>query len=48
MAGNLAEQVPGPAALTSVADDETGELQGVTILGQWSGVPAAAEGLRGV
>lgn len=31
----LAARLPGAAALKVVADDETGELEGVTILGQF-------------
>ncbi len=39
---------PGAAALKVVADDETGELEGVTILGQWGEVPDDfAESLQG-
>lgn len=38
-AENLAKRVPGAAALRIVADDETGELEGVAILGQWGEVP---------
>ena len=38
-AENLAKRMPGAAALKAVADDEIGELEGVTILGQWSEVP---------
>jgi hypothetical protein len=38
-AENLAKRMPGAAALKIVADDETGELEGVTILGQWGEVP---------
>ena len=35
-------------ALKVVADDETGELEGVTILGQWGAVPEDfAESLQG-
>jgi hypothetical protein len=45
---NLAKRMPGAAALKVVADDETGELEGVTILGQWSEVPDDfAESLQG-
>jgi hypothetical protein len=36
---NLAKRMPGAAALKAVADDETGELEGVTILGQWGEIP---------
>ncbi len=47
-AENLAKRVPGAAALKVVADDETGELEGVTILGQWGDVPDDfAESLQG-
>ncbi|XYD09557.1 hypothetical protein R1A27_03020 [Methylobacterium sp. NMS12] len=35
----LAARMPGAAALKVVADDETGELEGVTILGQFGTVP---------
>lgn len=35
----LAARMPGAAALRVVADDETGELEGVTILGQFGTVP---------
>lgn len=38
-AENLAKRMPGAAALKIVADEETGELEGVTILGQWGEVP---------
>lgn len=38
-AENLAKRMPGAAALKVVADDETGELEGVTILGKWGEVP---------
>jgi hypothetical protein len=37
-AENLAERMPGAAAIKVLADDETGELEGVTILSQW-GIP---------
>ncbi|MGU3468807.1 hypothetical protein ACLBXO_28575 [Methylobacterium sp. C33D] len=40
-AENLAKRMPGAAALKVVADDETGELEGVTILGQWGEIPHA-------
>lgn len=44
----LAARMPGAAALKVVADDETGELEGVTILGQWGEVPDDfAESLQG-
>lgn len=47
-AENLAKRVPGAAVLKIVADDETGELEGVTILGQWGEVPYDfAESLQG-
>ena len=47
-AENLAKRMPGAAALKVVADDETGELEGVTILGQWGEVPDEfAESLQG-
>ncbi|MGX9981064.1 hypothetical protein ACN9MF_12755 [Methylobacterium fujisawaense] len=40
--------MPGAAALKMVADDETGELEGVTILGQWGEIPDDfAESLQG-
>jgi hypothetical protein len=35
----LAKRMPGAAALKLVADDETGELEGVPILGQWGEIP---------
>ncbi|MCF4130186.1 hypothetical protein [Methylobacterium sp. SyP6R] len=35
----IARRVPGTAALRVVADDETGELQSVAILGQFGEVP---------
>lgn len=45
---NLAKRLPGASALKVVADDETGELEGVTILGQWGEVPDDfAESLQG-
>ncbi|MFB0490509.1 hypothetical protein ABIE45_003095 [Methylobacterium sp. OAE515] len=37
-AENLAERMPGAAAL-KMAGDETGELEGVTILRQWGEIP---------
>jgi hypothetical protein len=47
-AENLAKRMPGAAALKIVADDETGELEGVSILGQWGEVPEDfAESLQG-
>jgi len=45
---NLAKRMPGAVALKVVADDETGELEGVTILGQWGEIPDDfAESLQG-
>ncbi|WP_336485984.1 hypothetical protein [Methylobacterium nigriterrae] len=38
-AGAMAKRVPGTAALKVVADDETGELESVAILGQFGEVP---------
>ncbi|EIZ86656.1 hypothetical protein WYO_0667 [Methylobacterium sp. GXF4] len=47
-AENLAKRMPGAAALKVVADDETGELEGVTILGHWGEIPDDfAESLQG-
>lgn len=47
-AENLAKRMPGAAALKVVADDETGELEAVTILGQWGEIPDDfAESLQG-
>jgi hypothetical protein len=47
-AENLAKRMPGTAALTVVADDGTGEREGVAILGQWSEIPDdCAERLQG-
>ena len=47
-AENLANRMPGAAALKVVADDETAELEGVTILGQWGEIPDDfAESLQG-
>ncbi|WP_373622876.1 hypothetical protein [Methylobacterium sp. OAE515] len=47
-AENLAERMPGAVALKVVADDETGELEGVTILDQWGEIPDdVAESLQG-
>ena len=44
----MAARMPGTAALKVVADDETGELEGVTILGQWGEVQEDfAESLQG-
>ena len=38
----------GAAALKVMTDDETGELEGVTILGQWGEIPDDfAESLQG-
>lgn len=47
-AENLAKRLPGAAALTVVAGDETGEREGVAILGQWGKIPDdGAESLQG-
>ncbi|MCB4802627.1 hypothetical protein [Methylobacterium brachiatum] len=47
-AENLPRRMPGVAALKVVADDETGELEDVTILGQWGEVSDDfAESLQG-
>ncbi len=35
----IAKRMPGTAALRIVADDETGELESVAILGQFGEVP---------
>ena len=35
----MAGRMPGTAAIRVIADDETGELEGVTILGQFGEVP---------
>ena len=44
----MAGRLPGTAALRVVADDETGELEGVTILGRFGEVPEDfAESLQG-
>ncbi|MHB2207283.1 hypothetical protein [Methylobacterium sp. CM6257] len=44
----LAARMPGAAALKVVADDETGELESVTILGQFGAIPEDfAETLQG-
>ena len=44
----MAGRMPGTAALRIVADDETGELESATILGQFGEVPDDfAEGLTG-
>ncbi|MFB0490724.1 hypothetical protein ABIE45_003310 [Methylobacterium sp. OAE515] len=44
----LAARLPGAAALKVVAADETGELEGVTILGQFGNIPDDfAETLQG-
>ena len=47
-AENLANRMLGAATLKVVADDETGEFEGVTILGQWGEIPNDfAESLQG-
>lgn len=47
-AENLAKRMPGAAAVKVIADDETGELEAATILGQWGEVPEDfAESLQG-
>ena len=44
----MAGRLPGAAAVKIVADDETGELESATILGQWGEVPEDfAETVRG-
>jgi hypothetical protein len=44
----MATRMPGAAALKIVADDETGELEAATILGQWGEIPDDfAETIRG-
>lgn len=44
----MAGRMPGTAALKVVADDETGELEGVTILGKFGDVPEDfADSLQG-
>ena len=44
----MAGRMPGTAALKIVADDETGELESATILGQFGEVPDDfAESLQG-
>ena len=44
----MAGRMPGTAALRVVADDETGELEGVTILGKFGDVPEDfADSLQG-
>lgn len=44
----MAARLPGAAALKIVADDETGEVEAATILGQWGEVPDDfAEQIRG-
>jgi hypothetical protein len=44
----LAARMPGAAALKVVADDETGEFESVTILGQFGAIPEDfAETLQG-
>jgi hypothetical protein len=35
----LANRLPGSAAICVVADDETGDVQTITILGQFGEVP---------
>jgi hypothetical protein len=35
----LASRTPGTAALAVTADDETGEVSAIAILGQWGQVP---------
>lgn len=47
-AAAMAARLPGTAALRIVADEETGELESATILGQFGAVPEDfAEGLTG-
>lgn len=44
----LAKRMPGAAALKIIADDETGEMESATILGQWGEMPEDfAESLQG-
>jgi hypothetical protein len=44
----LAGRMPGAAALKIVADDETGEVESATVLGQWGEIPDDfAEQLQG-
>ena len=44
----LSRRMPGAAAIRIVADEETGELEAATILGQWGEVPEDfAESLQG-
>ncbi|GLS45565.1 hypothetical protein [Methylobacterium brachythecii] len=44
----MAKRIPGTAAIRVMADDETGELESVTILGQFGEVPDDfAESLQG-
>lgn len=44
----IAGRLPGAAAMKVVADEETGELETATILGQWGKVPDDfAESLQG-
>jgi hypothetical protein len=44
----MAGRMPGTAAIKVVADDETGELEAATILGQFGEVPEDfAESLQG-
>ncbi|GLS70526.1 hypothetical protein GCM10007890_25390 [Methylobacterium tardum] len=38
-AENLAKRMPGAAVLKVMAEDGTGELEGVTIRGQWGEIP---------
>ena len=38
-AGAMAGRMPGTAAIKVIADDETGELESATILGQFGEVP---------
>ena len=43
----MASRMPGTAAIQVVADDETGELESATILGQFGEIPDDfAEGLQ--
>ncbi|GEP12421.1 hypothetical protein [Methylobacterium gnaphalii] len=44
----MAKRIPGTAAIRIMADDETGELESATILGQFGEVPDDfAESLQG-
>ena len=44
----MADRMPGTAALKIVADEETGELEAATILGQFGEIPDDfAESLQG-